>query len=105
MTATAGSAAASTHSSDYPEIADVTVIGGGRTGLAAAYYAAHREAAVRIIDTLPELGGQVMAMYPEKHIFDVAGHPKVKASKLIELQVEQALQYDPEVILEEDATT
>jgi thioredoxin reductase (NADPH) len=97
----------STHGSpsDYPEIADVTIIGGGPTGLAAAYYAAHREANVRIIDTLPELGGQVMAMYPEKHIFDVAGHPKVKASKLIELQVEQALQYDPEVILEEDATS
>lgn len=90
---------------DYPEIADVTIIGGGPTGLAAAYYAAHREASVRIIDTLPELGGQVMAMYPEKHIFDVAGHPKIKASRLIELQVEQALQFDPEVVLEEDAET
>lgn len=90
---------------DYSRIADVTVIGGGPTGLAAAYYAGHREASVRIIDTLPELGGQVMAMYPEKHIFDVAGHPKVKASELIRLQVEQALQFDPEVILEEDCAT
>jgi thioredoxin reductase len=89
----------------YPEIADVTIIGGGPTGLAAAYYAAHREASVRIIDTLPELGGQVMAMYPEKHIFDVAGFPKIKASALIEQQVEQALQFDPEVVLEEDCAT
>ena len=87
------------------DIADVTVIGGGPTGLAAAYYAGHREARVRIIDTLPELGGQVMAMYPEKHIFDVAGHPKIKASELIRLQVEQALQFDPEIVLEEDCST
>src|SRR6187549_3806787 len=94
-----------TSTTDYPAIADVTIIGGGPTGLAAAYYAGHREASVRIIDTLPELGGQVMAMYPEKHIFDVAGHPKVKASELIRLQVEQALQFDPEVVLEEDART
>ncbi len=90
---------------DFPEIADVTVIGGGPSGLAAAYYAGHREASVRIIDTLPELGGQVMAMYPEKHIFDVAGFPKIKASGLIEQQVEQALQFDPEVVLEEDCST
>lgn len=103
MTALAPDAAEVAH--NYPEIADVTIIGGGPTGLAAAYYAAHREASVRIIDTLPELGGQVMAMYPEKHIFDVAGHPKVKASKLIELQIEQAIQFNPEVVLEEDATT
>lgn len=89
----------------YPQIADVTIIGGGPSGLAAAYYAGHREATVRIIDTLPELGGQVMAMYPEKHIFDVAGHPKVKASELVRLQVEQALQFDPEVVLEEDCAT
>lgn len=89
---------------DYPEIADVTIIGGGPSGLAAAYYAGHRDATVRIMDTLPELGGQVMAMYPEKHVYDVAGHPKIKASELVRLQCEQALQFDPEIVLEEDAT-
>ncbi|MCW2923540.1 MAG: FAD-dependent pyridine nucleotide-disulfide oxidoreductase [Thermoleophilia bacterium] len=92
-------------SSSPSDVADVTIIGGGPTGLAAAYYAGHREASVRIIDTLPELGGQVMAMYPEKHIFDVAGHPKIKASELVRLQVEQASQFDPEVVLEEDCET
>lgn len=94
-----------TDSSRFPDVADVTIIGGGPTGLAAAYYAGHREASVRIIDTLPELGGQVMAMYPEKHIFDVAGHPKIKASELIRLQTDQALQFDPEIVLEEDCAT
>jgi thioredoxin reductase len=89
---------------DFPDIADVTIIGGGPSGLAAAYYAGHREASVRIMDTLPELGGQVMAMYPEKHVYDVAGHPKIRASDFVELLVQQAGQFDPEVVLEEDAT-
>lgn len=84
---------------------DVTVVGGGPSGLAAAYYAAHREASVRIIDTLPELGGQVMAMYPEKYVYDVAGHPKIKAADFVALMVEQACQFEPEIVLEEDCAT
>lgn len=91
--------------SSPPQITDVTIIGAGPTGLAAAYYAGHREASVRIIDTLQELGGQVMAIYPEKHIFDVAGHPKIKARDLCDLQAEQALQFSPEVILGENCET
>lgn len=87
------------------EIVDVTIIGGGPTGLAAAYYAGHREASVRIIDSLPELGGQVMAVYPEKHIFDVAGFPKIKASELCRMQIEQAMQFDPDVVLDENCET
>src|SRR5687768_13946522 len=91
----------------YPHtpITDVTVIGGGPSGLAAAYYAGHREASVRIIDTLQELGGQVMAVYPEKHIFDVAGHPKIKGAELCELMAEQALQFNPDVVLGENCET
>lgn len=89
----------------YPEIADVTIIGAGPTGLSAAYYAGHREASVRIIDTLQELGGQVMAMYPEKHIYDVAGHPKIQGAEFCRLLSEQALQFNPEVILGEDCET
>lgn len=85
-----------------PDVVDVTIIGGGPTGLAAAYYAGHRNATVRIMDTLPELGGQVMAVYPEKHIFDVAGFPKIQAAELCRLQVEQALQFDPDVVLDEN---
>lgn len=87
------------------DVVDVTIVGGGPTGLAAAYYAGHREASVRIVDTLQELGGQVMAMYPEKHIFDVAGHPKIKAADLCQLQADQALQFDPDVLLGENCET
>ena len=82
-------------------IVDITIIGGGPTGLAAAYYGGHRDASVRIVESLEQLGGQVSAVYPEKHIFDVAGYPRVNGQELIDLLTEQAMQYEPEVRLGE----
>ncbi len=84
------------------DTADITVIGGGPTGLYAAFYAGMRERSVRIIDSLPELGGQLMALYPEKYIYDVGGFPRVLARDLGKNLVSQALQFDPEVILNEE---
>ena len=62
------------------DLTDITIIGGGPTGLFAAFYAGMRGVTARIVDALPELGGQLVALYPEKYIFDVAGFPKVLAS-------------------------
>src|SRR5919202_6588514 len=82
-------------------VVDVTIIGAGPAGLAAAYYAGHREASVRIVESLEQLGGQVSAVYPEKHIFDIAGYPRINGQELIDRLTEQAMQYDPEVRLGE----
>src|SRR6266571_9477274 len=82
-------------------VVDITILGAGPSGLAAAYYAGHRDASVRIVESLEQLGGQVSAVYPEKHIFDVAGYPKVNGQELIDRLTEQALQYEPEVRLGE----
>ena len=80
---------------------DINIIGGGPTGLFAAFYAGMRGASVRIIDSLPELGGQLMALYPEKYIYDVGGLPRVTGKDLAESLVEQGTQFGPEVRLEE----
>ena len=41
-----------------------------------------RQASVKIIESLPQLGGQLTALYPEKYIYDIAGFPKVGAQDL-----------------------
>ena len=82
------------------ERVDINIIGGGPTGLFAAFYAGMRGASVRVIDSLPELGGQLMALYPEKYIYDVGGFPAVRAKTLAENLIEQGTQFDPEVHLE-----
>src|SRR5947209_20030287 len=69
---------------DYDEVRDITVIGAGPVGLSAAFWAGMREASARIIDSLPELGGQLTTLYPEKWVYDVPGFPRVLAKDLVE---------------------
>jgi ferredoxin/flavodoxin---NADP+ reductase len=85
------------------EIYDVTVVGGGPTGLFAAFYAGLRGARTKIVDSLEELGGAVTALYPEKYIYDVAGFPKVLGKDLIANQVEQTSAVNDKVCLGEKA--
>jgi thioredoxin reductase len=84
---------------------DLLIIGAGPTGLFAAYYAGFRGHRVVVVDSLPELGGQITAMYPEKQIFDVAGFPSVKGRDLVDGLVEQAATGDPTYVLDRTATT
>jgi thioredoxin reductase len=91
------------------DIRDITIIGGGPTGLFAAFYAGMRGVSARIVDALPELGGQLTALYPEKYIFDVAGLPRILAKDLVVDLVTQMRQFHPDeqlgqriVSLEED---
>lgn len=78
---------------------DLLVVGAGPAGLFAAYYAGFRGMSVAVADALPEPGGQITAMYPEKMIFDVAGFPAVRGRDLIAGLVEQASQYNPVYLL------
>ena len=76
------------------EMTDITIIGGGPTGLFASFYAGMRGATAQIVDTLPQLGGQLTALYPEKYIFDVAGFTKVLAKDLVHDLAAQASQFN-----------
>lgn len=84
---------------------DLLIIGAGPTGLYAAYYAGFRGLRTALVDSLPEAGGQVTAMYPEKQIFDVAGFPSIRGRDLITELVAQAGQYQPTYLLGRQART
>lgn len=76
------------------DIRDITVIGGGPTGLFALFYAGMRQVTAQIVDALPEAGGQLAALYPEKYIFDVAGFPQILAKDLVRNLLEQNKRFD-----------
>jgi ferredoxin/flavodoxin---NADP+ reductase len=84
---------------------DLVIIGAGPTGLFSAYYAGFRGLSVAVVDSLPELGGQITAMYPEKAILDVAGFPSVKGRDLVEGLVAQADTAKPDYYLDRTAET
>lgn len=78
---------------------DLTIIGGGPVGLFASFYAGMRGLSVRIIDTLPDLGGQLMALYPEKYVYDMPGFPSILAKDLAAGLSEQGTQFKADVVL------
>jgi thioredoxin reductase len=75
------------------EVRDITILGAGPAGLFALFYAGMRGATAQIVDALPQPGGQLSALYPEKLIFDVAGFPRVLAKQLVADLVAQAAQF------------
>ncbi len=90
---------------DSDNLYDITTVGAGPTGLFAAYYAGFRGLKTKLIDSQPDLGGQITALYPDKLIYDVAGFPKILGKDLVTNLVEQAGQYHPTICLNEQVRT
>lgn len=84
------------------EVFDITIIGGGPVGMFAAFYGGMRNAKVKIIESLPQLGGQLSMLYPEKDIYDIAALPVIKGQELIDNLSVQISRFDPTICLEEE---
>lgn len=87
--------------SQSDQVFDITIIGGGPIGLFTAFYGGMRQCSVKIIESLPQLGGQLSALYPEKYIYDVAGFPKILAQELVNNLKEQMEKFEPTVALDQ----
>ncbi|MCM3269449.1 NAD(P)/FAD-dependent oxidoreductase [Paenibacillus elgii] len=83
------------------EIVDIIIVGGGPAGMFAAFYGGMRQASVKLIESMPQLGGQLAALYPEKYIYDVAGFPKVTAQELVHNLEAQMKHFPLSICLEE----
>lgn len=86
-----------------PEV-DLLIVGAGPVGLYGTYYAGFRGLSVAVLDSLPEPGGQISALYPEKSIRDVAGFASVRGQELVDRLVEQAASANPRYLLGQEAT-
>src|SRR5690606_2859283 len=70
-------------------------------GLFAAFYAGLRGMKTKIVDSLPDVGGQLTVLYAEKFIYDVPGFPKILAKDLVPHLVEQTKLFEPSYVMEE----
>jgi thioredoxin reductase len=87
------------------ELFDTTIIGAGPVGLFGGFYAGMRGMKTKLIDSLPELGGQLSALYPEKYVYDMPGFPKVVARDLANEMAEQGTRFGPALALGERVNT
>lgn len=83
------------------EIYDITIVGAGPSGMFSAFYAGMRNAKTKLIDSLPQLGGQLATLYPEKYIYDIPGYPKIKAGELVQNLEKQLTTFNHQYCLEE----
>mgnify|MGYP006200953567 CR=1 FL=1 len=84
---------------------DVVILGAGPTGLYGAYYAGFRGLSTIVVDVLPQVGGQVIALYPEKQIRDVAGIPTVRGRDFVTDLKTQADAFAPTYLLGRQAVS
>ncbi len=78
---------------------DVAIIGAGPVGLFAAFECGMLKIRSLLIDALGEVGGQCTALYPEKPIYDIPGHPAIEAGALISQLEQQIAPFAPPRLL------
>jgi thioredoxin reductase (NADPH) len=80
---------------------DLCIIGAGPVALFAVFEAGLLKMRCHLIDALPQVGGQLSEIYPQKPIYDIPGYPEVKAQDLVDNLMEQAKPFKPTFTLGE----
>ncbi|MDN3669991.1 NAD(P)/FAD-dependent oxidoreductase [Echinicola jeungdonensis] len=80
---------------------DICIIGAGPVGLFTVFEAGLLKMRCHLIDALPQVGGQLSEIYPQKPIYDIPGYPEVKAQELVDNLVKQIEPFDPTYTLGE----
>lgn len=80
------------------KIHDIAIVGAGPAGLFGLFYASMRAMDALLLDSLPEPGGQLTALYPEKFIYDMPGFPKILAGELAKMMYEQATMHREQTV-------
>ena len=80
---------------------DVVIIGAGPCGLFQVFELGLLGIHAHVVDTLPEIGGQCAALYPEKPIYDIPALPVVGARELVDRLAEQIRPFKPDFHLGE----
>ena len=74
---------------------DICIIGAGPVGLFAVFEAGLLKMRCHLIDALPQVGGQLSEIYPQKPIYDIPGYPAINAQQLVDNLMEQIEPFHP----------
>jgi thioredoxin reductase (NADPH) len=74
---------------------DICIIGAGPVGLFAVFEAGLLKMRCHLVDALPQVGGQLSEIYPQKPIYDIPGFPSIQAQQLVDNLMEQIAPFKP----------
>ena len=82
---------------------DILIIGAGPCGLFTVFEAGLLKLRCHLVDSLPQIGGQLSEIYPKKPIYDIPGFPSILAGDLVKNLEEQIKPFKPGFTLGERA--
>lgn len=82
-------------------ITDICIIGAGPVGLFAVFEAGLLKMRCHLVDSLPQIGGQLSEIYPKKPIYDIPGFPEIGAQELVDNLEQQIAPFKPTFTLGE----
>jgi thioredoxin reductase (NADPH) len=74
---------------------DICIIGAGPVGLFAVFEAGLLKMRCHLVDVLPQVGGQLSEIYPQKPIYDIPGFPTINAQALVDGLMAQIAPFKP----------
>ena len=83
---------------------DALVIGAGPVGLFQVFQLGLQEIHAQVVDALPMVGGQCMALYPDKPIYDIPGLPVCTGRELVARLQQQVAPFKPQCHLNQQVS-
>ena len=87
-----------------PTEADAVIIGAGPVGLFQVFELGLLEIKAHVIDSLPEVGGQCIELYPDKPIYDIPAIPVCTGRELTNNLLKQIEPFSPQFHLGQEVT-
>jgi thioredoxin reductase (NADPH) len=85
-------------------VTDVVIVGAGPVGLFQVFELGLLDLRAHIIDSMPQVGGQCIELYPDKPIYDIPAIPACDARELVERLMRQIKPFSPEFHLNQEVT-
>ncbi|TAL89783.1 MAG: NAD(P)/FAD-dependent oxidoreductase, partial [Rhodanobacter sp.] len=80
---------------------DAVIVGAGPVGLFQVFELGLLGLSAHVIDSMPQIGGQCIELYPDKPIYDIPAVPVCSGRELIERLQEQIKPFAPQFHLDE----
>ena len=84
---------------------DAVIIGAGPVGLFQVFELGLLEIKAHVIDSLPEVGGQCIELYPDKPIYDIPAIPVCTGRELVNKLLKQIEPFAPQFHLNQEVST